>query len=117
VGIPIISVLVPFSLDTAPPVESPSYLSGSPKIPISLSTTFTKVGPESVPALTWAVQHSQAVDIDIRGDLTESDALWESFEELLTSAAKAREGQRSTPIVLCKLPLEFCNLIFLLIDM
>jgi len=98
--IPVISVLVPFSLETAPPADPPSYLSGSAKVPTSLSTIFTKSGPESLPALTWAVQHSRTVDIDICGDLTQSDALWESFEELLTSVTKAREDHKSTPIIL-----------------
>lgn len=100
IDIPVISVLVPFSLETAPPVDPPAYLSGPGKVVTSLSTVFSKYGPESIPALTWALQHSRAVDIDIRCDITESDSLWESFEELLTSAQKATEGQKSTPIIL-----------------
>jgi hypothetical protein len=92
---------VPFSLETAPPADPPSYLPGSAKLPTSLSATFSKIGPESVPALTWALQHSQAVDLDIRGDVAH-DALWESLEELLINATKATEDQKPTPIVLCK---------------
>lgn len=97
-----ISVLVPFSLETAPPAELPAYLARSTKIPVSLSTTFTKPGPETVAALTWALQNSRAVDIDLRCDLTEDEALCDSFEDILTNAAKAAECDKSIPIVLCK---------------
>lgn len=100
--VPVLSVLVPFNLDAAPPSDHPSYLPGSTKLPTSLSTTFVKSGPESIPALSWALQHSRTVDIDIRSDLATSDTLWEGFEEVLTSAAKLPEGQKSVPIILCK---------------
>lgn len=100
--IPIVSLLVPFSLETAPPADVPSYLSGSTKVRTSLATTFTKSTPDSAPALIWGLQHSRVVDIDVRSDLTESDALFESFEELLTVATKVPEGQKANPIILCK---------------
>ena len=94
---------MPFSLETAPPADPLSYLiPASGKLSTSLSATFSKIGPDSVPALVWALQHSQAVDLNIRGDVTQNDALWESLEELLTNATKATEDQKPTPIVLCK---------------
>jgi len=96
IDVPVISLLIPFSLETAPPVDPPSYLPGSAKLPISLSTTFVKSTPECVPALTWALGNSRVVDIDIRSDLTESDTLWEGFEELLTTVSNIKQ----TPIVL-----------------
>jgi hypothetical protein len=98
IDVPVISLLIPFSLETAPPADPPSYLPGSAKLPISLSTTFVKSTPECVPALTWALGNSRVVDIDIRSDLTESDTLWEGFEELLTTVSNIKQ----TPIVLCK---------------
>lgn len=83
-------------------MDLPSYLPGSAKVPTSLATIFTKSGPESTSALKWAVKNSHAVDIDIRNDLTESDGLWEGFEELLTATIKTTEDEKPTPIILCK---------------
>lgn len=99
--LPVLSVLVPFSLDTAPPSNVPAYLTSS-KIPISLSTTFVKNGPESVAALAWALQNSKSVDIDIASDLATNDPLWEGFEDLLTAATKPEEGKKLGSIILCK---------------
>jgi len=96
IDIPVVSLLVPFSLESAPPASPPSYLTGSAKLPRSLSTTFVKPTPECVPALTWALENSRVVDIDIRSDLTESDTLWEGFEEFLTTAT----NDKQTPVVL-----------------
>lgn len=102
--IPIISVLVPFSLESAPPVDVPSYLSGSGKFPISLITVYTKLSSQNAPALSWALENSRAVDVDVRSDLTESDSVFEGFEELLTTATNVPEGsdKKLAPIILCK---------------
>ncbi|KAF7971866.1 hypothetical protein HWV62_19739, partial [Athelia sp. TMB] len=97
---PILSVLVPFSLDAAPPSEVPPHLSASAKIPTFLSTTFVKNGPESASALSWALQNSKTVDIDIRSDLATNDPLWEGFEEMLTAATKPEEGKTLGSIIL-----------------
>lgn len=98
IDIPVISLLVPFSLETAPPANTPSYLPGSAKLPTSLSTIFVKPTPEYLPALNWALANSRVVDIDMRSDLAGSDTLWEGFEDLLTTVTNNKE----TPIVLCK---------------
>lgn len=97
--IPVMSILVPFSLESAPPPGPPSYLTRSTKLPRSLCTTYVKRTPKCIPALIWALDNSHAVDIDVRSDLTESDTLWEDFEEYLTAAT----AERQTPIVLCEL--------------
>ncbi|KZP18695.1 hypothetical protein FIBSPDRAFT_791574 [Athelia psychrophila] len=97
--LPVLSVLVPFSLDAAPPSDMPSYVTGS-KVPISLSTTFVKNGTESVAALAWALQNSRSVDIDIRSDLATNDPLWDGFEDMLTAATKPEEGKKLGSIIL-----------------
>jgi len=97
---PVLSVLAPFSLEAAPPSEVPHYLSSSAKIPTLLSTTFVKNLPESASALSWALQNSKTVDIDIRSDLATNDPLWEGFEEMLTAATKPEEGKTLGSIVL-----------------
>jgi hypothetical protein len=96
IDIPVISLLVPFSLETAPPANTPSYLPGSAKLPTSLSTIFVKPTPEYLPALNWALANSRVVDIDMRSDLAGSDTLWEGFEDLLTTVT----NNKQTPIVL-----------------
>ena len=102
--IPIISVLVPFSLESAPPIDGPFYLSRSGKLPISLTTIYTKLSPQNAPALSWALENSHVVDVDVRSDLTESDSIFEGFEELLTTATKVPEGsdKKLAPIILCQ---------------
>ncbi|KAF9066170.1 hypothetical protein BDP27DRAFT_1331067 [Rhodocollybia butyracea] len=78
-NIPIVSVMVPFSLDSP---DRPSSL--PTKYPFSFTTVFTRTGPNSVENLKWALQQGRPVDIDIHADLT--DDMFESFEDLLTKA-------------------------------
>ncbi|KIK67308.1 hypothetical protein GYMLUDRAFT_37396 [Collybiopsis luxurians FD-317 M1] len=77
--VPIVSIMVPFSLESS---DRPSSLPASH--PVSLTTIFNRVTPNSVENLKWALQQGRPVDIDIHADLTE--ALFESFEDLLSKA-------------------------------
>lgn len=88
--VPILAVSIPFALDKPPPSQPPSYLSGS-NPSVTLSTTLTHVTPEAVSSLTWALSHSDVVDIDIQADMmagvaTSGPSLYDSFEDLLTKA-------------------------------
>ncbi|KAJ7497398.1 hypothetical protein FB451DRAFT_1211335 [Mycena latifolia] len=81
-GVPILSLMVPFDLQTAQS-ELPPYVSGS-SIPISLSTSFSKSTPEAVASLKWALAQGRPVDIDVLTAL--SDSAFEGFEDLLSKA-------------------------------
>ena len=97
-------MLVPFNLESPPPTDIPSYLSGSANFHTSLTTIYTKLSPQNTPALSWALQNSRTVDIDVRSDLTVSDSVFEGFEELLATATKVVEGsdKKLAPIILCE---------------
>ncbi|KAJ7703094.1 hypothetical protein B0H17DRAFT_1041603 [Mycena rosella] len=81
-GVPILSLMVPFDLETAHN-ELPPYASGL-SIPISLSTSFSKSTPEAVASLKWALAQGRPVDIDVLAAL--SDSAFEGFEDLLSKA-------------------------------
>ncbi|KAG1716640.1 hypothetical protein ID866_518 [Astraeus odoratus] len=119
IDLPILSVSVPFELDQAPPSEPLSCLSGT-NPPTTLSTAFTRVTPEAVASLTWALDHSAVVDIDVQSDVMGSTAisgptLYDFFEDLLTKATAPPAGadaaeKKRTPIVLSNVfppPLDF----------
>ncbi|KAJ7680429.1 hypothetical protein DFH06DRAFT_1031427 [Mycena polygramma] len=82
VSVPILSLMVPFQLQTAQQ-ELPPYTSGL-AIPISLSTSFVKSTPEAIASLKWALSQGRPVDIDVRAAL--SDSAFEGFEDLLSKA-------------------------------
>ena len=117
--VPILAVSIPFALDKPPPSQPPSYLSGS-NPSVTLSTTLTHVTPEAVSSLTWALSHSDVVDIDIQADMmagvaTSGPSLYDSFEDLLTKATitpsrtDGAENKRAH-IVLSKIPTRFSTL-------
>jgi len=81
-GVPVLSLMVPFELQ-ATQHELPSYTSGL-SIPISLSTSFSAVTPESIASLKWALSQGRPVDIDVHSAL--SDAAFDGFEDLLSKA-------------------------------
>ncbi|KAJ6587025.1 hypothetical protein DFH09DRAFT_242963 [Mycena vulgaris] len=81
-GVPILSLMVPFDLQTAQH-ELPRYVSGL-SIPIALSTSFSKSTPEAVASLKWALSQGRPVDIDVLAAL--SDSAFEGFEDLLSKA-------------------------------
>ncbi|KAJ3883586.1 hypothetical protein F5051DRAFT_363356 [Lentinula edodes] len=78
-NVPVVSVMVPFSLDKS---DRPTSLPTSH--PVSLTTVFTGVTTNSVENLKWALQQGRPVDIDIHADLT--DDVFESFEDLLSKS-------------------------------
>ncbi|KAJ7072235.1 hypothetical protein C8F01DRAFT_1103069 [Mycena amicta] len=79
-GLPILSLLLPFSLESAQHDSLPVT-----SFPVSLSTTFSKTSPEAIASLNWALLQGKPVDIDVLGALPE--ASFEGFEELLSKAA------------------------------
>ncbi|EGO00008.1 hypothetical protein SERLA73DRAFT_52686 [Serpula lacrymans var. lacrymans S7.3] len=96
---PVLSLLVPFSLDGPVPTEPPSHLSDSANVPTALTTTFVNAAPQGIDNLRWALKHSRVVDIDVQGDIMGNETVWETFEELLTKATVDLDV-RGTPIVL-----------------
>jgi hypothetical protein len=91
----IISFTIPFDLEKPEPaLEDLITSSGAP---ISLSTVFTKVSPEAVEGLRWALKGGHSVDIDVQATL--SDSLLEGFEDLMAKATADLETV--PPIVLC----------------
>ncbi|KAF8967847.1 hypothetical protein BDZ97DRAFT_1801529 [Flammula alnicola] len=90
----VISYIVPFDLEKPDPaIET---LISSSGVPTSLSTIFTKVSPEAIAGLRWALQRGHPVDIDIQATL--SDSLLEGFEDLMAKASADLETV--PPIVL-----------------
>ncbi|KAF8200926.1 hypothetical protein BJ912DRAFT_843679 [Pholiota molesta] len=90
----IISFTIPFDLEKPEPaLEDLITSSGAP---ISLSTVFTKVSPEAVEGLRWALKGGHSVDIDVQATL--SDSLLEGFEDLMAKATADLETV--PPIVL-----------------
>lgn len=84
--------MVPFSLEgTDRPSLPTSY-------PVSLATVFTRVTPNSVENLKWALQQGRPVDIDVHADITSED-VFESFEDLLSKAMA--DVSHVPPIILC----------------
>ncbi|KAJ7178428.1 hypothetical protein C8R43DRAFT_973391 [Mycena crocata] len=81
-GIPILSLMVPFQLQTAQH-ELPAYASGL-TIPISFSTSFSQATPEAIESLKWALSQGRPVDIDVQAAL--SDSAFEGFEDMLSKA-------------------------------
>lgn len=75
--------------------------------PISLSTVYTETTPQSIESLQFALANSRIVDIDVGVDLTASDAVWESFEDLLMKATA--DLPQHAPIVLCKSTVLDCQ--------
>lgn len=62
---------------------------------------FAKATPESLPSLRSALELSRVVDLDVQGDITADQPLWDSFEDLLTKATA--DLPKPTPLVLCAL--------------
>ena len=89
----IISLSVPFRLEDGKQ-ETPSYIASSP-IPISYSTVFNKSTPEGVESLKWALSQGRPIDIDIQAPI--SDAVLESFEDIIQ---KATEGLTDIPPII-----------------
>ncbi|KAJ3724616.1 hypothetical protein C8R42DRAFT_701905 [Lentinula raphanica] len=77
--VPVVSVMIPFSLESS---DRPASLPMSHSI--SLTTVFTRVTPNSVENLKWALQQGRPIDIDIHADLT--DEVFDSLEELLSKS-------------------------------
>ncbi|KAE9411358.1 hypothetical protein BT96DRAFT_1011188 [Gymnopus androsaceus JB14] len=77
--VPIVSVMVPFSLESTDRPSLPT------SYPVSLTTVFSRLSPNSVESLKWALQQGRPVDIDVHADLS-SDDVFESFEDLLSKA-------------------------------
>jgi hypothetical protein len=91
-GVPVLSVMVPFSLEsTDRPASLPT------KLPFSFTTAFNKVTSNSIENLRWALKQGRPVDINIHVELT--DDVFESFEDLLS---KSLDGVSPVPpIILC----------------
>ncbi|KAH7888602.1 hypothetical protein F5I97DRAFT_1935098 [Phlebopus sp. FC_14] len=102
IGLPIYSVLVPFTLGQPPPSGPPAYLSATASPPTTLVTTFTAAISatleDQVESLKWALENSRVVDIDVHDDIAASDAsFYDRFDDLL---CKATADKKHTPIVL-----------------
>jgi len=82
-GIPILSLMVPFTLEAAQH-ELPAYVSGL-SIPISFLTSFSNSTPETIASLKWALSQGRPVDIDVQTALT--DSAFDGLEDLLSKAA------------------------------
>ncbi|KAF7315574.1 hypothetical protein MIND_00072700 [Mycena indigotica] len=78
-GLPIVSLMLPFSLESAQhePLPSTSF-------PTSLYTTYSKTSPEAIASLNWALSQGKPVDIDVLAALPET--AFEGLEELLSRA-------------------------------
>lgn len=87
------SLSVPFSLENGTPVGIPS----SSKVPIALSTIYTRKTPETVETLKWALEQGHVVDVDVQFDNDES--AYESLEDTLGKASE--NGKENSAIVLC----------------
>ncbi len=91
---PVLRVVVPFSLDSLDhqaPVNS-----------AALITSFTAVTANSVASLHWALQQGCPVEIAVNVPFT--DALFESFEDLLAKALTDLDSV--PPIIICM----FCRI-------
>lgn len=95
-GIPILSLMVPFQLQTAQH-ELPAYASGL-TIPISFSTSFSQATPEAIESLKWALSQGRPVDIDVQAAL--SDSAFEGFEDMLSKAIT--DLPSVPPIIICE---------------
>lgn len=102
----IISFTVPFTLESPDPLLE-SLISSS-RVPISLSTVFTRLSPEAVEGLKWALKSGHSVDIDVQATL--SDSLLEGFEDLLAKASADLENV--PPIVLCTFIRLACVIVY-----
>lgn len=86
----------------------PAYLSNAnQKLPIVLSTSFTKNTPAAAEALKWALEKGFSVDIDVQTNLKDSDSEWETLEDLFAKAMP-HESEDPAPkpkgkVVLCTL--------------
>ena len=85
--------MIPFKLEEPSPEKPPTSTK-----PVSLTTEYVKPASTAIDALRWALEHARVVDIDLQCDISQEDALWEDFVEVLT---KATADLKATPIVLC----------------
>ena len=104
--VPILAILVPFSLDEGAPASIPPYLaspsSTGPKI--VLAAVYTKFSAQAVEALQWAIERGFTVDLAIETNLRAGEGAWEDIDDLLS---KTLVSTTKGNIILCK---------FLLVD-
>jgi len=81
--IPILSVLVPFSLDSGVPITPPSYLpipaSSASHPKIVLSATYKEFSEPGTEALKWAFTNGYSVDLDVQVNIREEKEKFEDF--------------------------------------
>lgn len=111
---PVLSVLIPFALDTT---EIPPYLSAT--VSPALTTIYDGATPvvagaeedgkdqaqleSPVKNLRWALQHGRVVDLDIKGGIVAIDpSAYDSLVNLLSKATKSDANTKPTPIVLSR---------------
>jgi len=110
VDAPVLSVLLPFALDstTTPEYQSPLaaltavYDGATPVVPDAEDDTKVKAQVETpVNNLRWALQHARVVDLDIQGSIAAADtSFYDSLDNLLTKSIKSDTDTKRTPIVL-----------------
>ncbi|KDQ53593.1 hypothetical protein JAAARDRAFT_39282 [Jaapia argillacea MUCL 33604] len=107
---PLLSVIVPFSLNSFASTSPPSYLlpSASSKIPIALSTTLVSspITTTGIEAVEWALVNDRVLDLHIHCDLVSGETGWEAVEDLLTKAAAKQDvsSERGTLVLSNVLP-------------
>ncbi|CAL1708249.1 unnamed protein product [Somion occarium] len=92
-SMPVVGILVPFSLENGAPDSIPAYLSGSSQPPVILASTYAKSTPKAVEALNWALTNGFSVDLDIQANLRDGEGEWEALEDFFANAIP-----RSSPI-------------------
>lgn len=114
VDVPVLSVLIPFALDTP---EIPPYLSAT--VSPALATIYDGATPVAAGAeedskdqaqlespvknLRWALQHGRVVDLDIKDAIIAIDpSAYDSLVNLLTKAIESDTNTKRTPIVLSR---------------
>lgn len=99
----ILSVLVPFPLEDGVPLNPPTYLASSSKMPIHLVTSYSKFSAQHAEGISWALQQGHVVDIDVQANIAEGEAGgWDGLEDLLDKSLKlGTTEERKGIVVLC----------------
>lgn len=105
--VPILSILVPFSLADGAPSAPPTYLptptSSSSHPPVVLSATYTKSTPQAVSALKWALDNGYSVDLDVQADLRGKESEWEAFEDFFCKVLPPQDNTPAGKVILSNL--------------
>ena len=97
-GVEVIAAQVPYKLEdsTLPTLPASKYA-------VSFFAEFTAISDEAIAGLSAALKVDHIVDVDVKGDVNNMDAVWEGLEDLLTKATASLPGPATGAIVLSTL--------------